>query len=143
MKYLNTYKLFESYDESEQWLKEIFLELEDEGYNISIKNSKANFHSSIAMCRTYNVTIDVYKSKSGRKSFKLSDIFEYILTAESYMEDDGWYVNELRFRSLRPIKWFSLNENDVEKLKDVENLKKEVLDITYLEIEFKMNLKNS
>lgn len=130
MRYLKSYKIFESSDESEQWLKDIFLELEDEGYNINIKNSKGNFHSSAAMCSTYDVTI------SREKSFKLSDIFEIILTAESYMKDDGWYVNRVRFRSIHNI-WFSLDKRDINKLRDINILRKEIHEITYIEIEFK------
>lgn len=130
MRYLKSYKIFESSDESEQWLKDIFLELEDEGYNINIKNSKGNFHSSAAMCSTYDVTI------SREKSFKLPDIFEIILTAESYMKDDGWYVNRVRFRSIHN-KWFSLDERDINKLRDINILRKEIHEITYIKIEFK------
>jgi hypothetical protein len=130
MRYLKSYKIFESSDESEQWLKDIFLELEDEGYNINIKNSKGNFHSSAAMCSTYDVTI------SREKSFKLPDIFEIILTAESYMKDDGWYVNRVRFRSIHN-KWFSLDKRDINKLRDINILRKEIHEITYIEIEFK------
>lgn len=130
MRYLKSYKIFESSDESEQWLKDIFLELEDEGYNINIKNSKGNFHSSAAMCSTYDVTI------SRDKSFKLPDIFEIILTAESYMKDDGWYVNRVRFRSIHN-KWFSLDKRDINKLRDINILRKEIHEITYIEIEFK------
>jgi len=130
MRYLKSYKIFESSDESEQWLKDIFLELEDEGYNINIKNSKGNFHSSAAMCSTYDVTI------SREKSFKLPDIFEIILTSESYMKDDGWYVNRVRFRSIHN-KWFSLDKRDINKLRDINILRKEIHEITYIEIEFK------
>jgi hypothetical protein len=74
----------------------------------------------------------------------LPDIFEIILTAESYMKDDGWYVNRVRFRTnkndgirSRPDEWFSLDKRDINKLRDINNLRKEIHEITYIEIEFK------
>ena len=70
------------------------------------------------------------------RSFKLSDVFETILTSESYMKDDGWFINSIRFCTNKN-EWFSLNSEDIDKLKDINNLRKEVLYITYLVIEFK------
>ena len=136
MRYLKTKSVFEhslnTYDESEQWLKDIFLELEDDDYNVSITNSKDRFHSSAAMCRTYDVTIH------REKSFKLSDIFETILTSESYMNADGWIINHVRFRTTIN-KWFSLNRSDIQILKNLDILIKEIHDINYIEISFKMD----
>ena len=151
MKHIKTYKLFESSSEDiKQYLSDIFLELEDEGYDVSIKDSTSNFHSSAAMGREYRVIIssaysglpgnhpipDNITYKNSGKSFKLSDIFDLILTTDSYMNDNGWSIYDIRFRTPEND-WFTLIKSDIEKLRDPEILKKEIHSINYVELTFK------
>jgi hypothetical protein len=135
MKYLKSYnKLFEStYEEIEQYLKDIFLELQDVGFNVRIKNSTGKLPKFLV---EYTVTLS-------NKVFKLSDIFELILTSESYMNDNDWFIRSIKFRTYDgndrfKNEWFTLNHDDIQKLKNPDNLRKEVTDINYLEIEFKL-----
>lgn len=133
-----------------QYLSDIFLELEDEGYKVIIKNN-SNFHNTAKAIAYYTVIIH-------GKTFKLKDIFDLLLTSDDYMGENGWYLNSMRFRSVSnydynrrdsllnndrpgvqktPLKeWFSLTYNDIIKLKEGD-INKEVLDIDYIEIEFK------
>jgi hypothetical protein len=140
MKYLR--KFNESGENKMKYLKDIFLELEDMDFNVRIQNSLDNFHSSARFCADYKVTIC-------NKVFKLSDIFELILTSESYMDANGWFIKSIRFRTyngdasnneyhLKDVEWFVLNNDDIQKLKNPDNLRKEVHDINYLQIEFKL-----
>jgi hypothetical protein len=131
MRYLKRFN--ESTDISEQWLKDIFLELEDNDFKVII--TKNNFQSKSLPIRSYDIHINKNQSETIR-SFKLSDVFETILTSESYMKDGGWFINSIRFCTNKN-EWFSLNSEDIDKLKDINNLRKEVLYINYLVIEFK------
>lgn len=149
--HLKSYKIFEySSEYIKDYLNDIFLELEDEGYDVSIKDSTSNFHSSAANCRDYKVIISSLYSglpgnfptptdvtyKNSSKIFKLSDIFDLVLTTDSYMNDNGWSIYDIRFRT--PLnEWFTLNKSDIEKLKNPESLKKEIHDINYIELTFK------
>jgi len=134
MKYL---KRFNESVNMNQYLSDIFLELEDEGYKVIVDNND-NFHSSASVIAYHKVIIH-------GKTFKLKDIFEVILSADDYMSDNKGYINSMRFRtwvsgsngiSGSVPEWFSLNYTDIEKLKAGE-ISKEVLDIDYIEIEFK------
>lgn len=133
MRYLKRFN--ESTDISEQWLKDIFLELEDNDFKVSIAKNNWSSQSKPLPRMSYDIHISKTQSETIR-SFKLSDVFETILTSESYMKDDGWFINSIRFCTNKN-EWFSLNSEDIDKLKDINNLRKEVLYITYLVIEFK------
>jgi len=123
MKHLKNYKLFESSSEEIfDYLKEIFSELDFYGYNIDIVDPY-----SMGISKFIKVRI------SKNKSFKLSDIFDLILTSDSYMNDNDWGLERIRFRTPESY-FFLLNKSDIENLKNLENLKKEIDPINYRKI---------
>jgi hypothetical protein len=71
-----------------QYLKDIFLELEDEGFNIKINTSSLydlwGRIFTVKIYKTLNWIDTVYPNES--HIFKMSDVLESILTAESYMK---------------------------------------------------------
>lgn len=94
MKHLKTYKIFESGPfvkidtEIKDYLKDIFLDLEDEGFDVDIEGR---------YLRTYNTeehTGYVVKIKRG-KTFLLTDVYEYILTCKSYLKEMGFFITEV------------------------------------------------
>ena len=108
MKHLKTYKLFES--QNFDWFRDLFQELKDEGFHISVKESttqKMDF-SEFDNFSTHNLrtkdgtvrTIDVKVEKKvsaqdnteffgpSLKRFKIDEIKETLLFAESYAKDE-------------------------------------------------------
>ena len=104
MKHLKTYKLFESQDFS--WFRDLFQELKDEGFHISVKESttqKMDF-SELDSFSSHNLrtkdgtikTIDVKVEKriideAGQlnlKEFNIDEIKETLLFAESYAKGE-------------------------------------------------------
>lgn len=93
MKYLRTYtNLFESGPfvkidtEIKDYLHDIFLELEDEGFDVDISryltfNIEEHPGFSIRMNRS--------------KTFLLEDVYEYILTCKSYLKEIGFFITEI------------------------------------------------
>jgi len=90
MKHIKTYKIFESSenDEVKQYLEDIFLELEDEGFDVDIEGR---------WLRTFNTEqhtgYEVKIEKS--KTFLLEDVYEYILTCKSYLKEMGFFITEI------------------------------------------------
>jgi hypothetical protein len=95
MKHLKSYKIFESVEQLEKiksYLSQIFLELEDEGYEIEIECQ--HFRSTTSgstYYRTYieNPNLNSFKIKIGGKSVK-EDILPAIETSINYMSDEGF-----------------------------------------------------
>lgn len=92
MKYLKTYKIFESNDEIKHYLEDILLELMDNNFNYQLTID--------SMSRSIVYKIKLYKSDfplawSPHKSnwFTLSDIWKTTLTATRYMEENGYVLN--------------------------------------------------
>ena len=120
MKYLKTYQLFESSenDEVEQYLKDIFLELEDEGFDVDIEGR---------WLRTYDTEEHTgYEVKIKRnKTFLLEDVYELILTCKSYLKETGFFITEIAGnipRNDRQERYgldygIGLHESDPEKFK--------------------------
>lgn len=96
MKHLKSYKIFESSEiqseEIKSYLSQIFLELEDDGYEIDIECQ--HFRSTAigtVYYRTYieNPNLNSFKIKIGGKSVK-EDILPAIETSINYMSDEGF-----------------------------------------------------
>ncbi len=104
MKHLKTYKLFES--QNFDWFRDLFQELKDEGFHISVKESttqKMDF-SELDFFTSHNLrtkdgtikTIDVKVEKriideAGQlnlKEFNIDEIKETLLFAESYAKGE-------------------------------------------------------
>jgi len=147
MKHLKNYKLFESsVEEIKEYLFDIFLELEDKGYDVSIKETISSNPLSAPRFRpTPQIkTLQLHiNSVNARKTFKLVVIFDLILTSDSYMNDNGWFLDHIAFRRTSPSGgrigecFFSLNKSDIENLKNPENLKKEINPINYAVLTFR------
>ena len=103
MRYLKNYKIFES--DQFDWFKELFLELQDEGFRVSVKEStsqKMDFSKSDSFgswnleTKNYTIkTIDVKIEKRVMthngptlKEFNIDEIKETLRFAESYSKDE-------------------------------------------------------
>ena len=110
MRYLNTYKLFESSshigaDEVINYLYDIFLEAEHEGFNTLVEKLTSLYNWD----NVYTVLIfksGVPLSYSPKKShrFKMKDVLETILTAESYMKSLGYKISLIETRELKEFR---------------------------------------
>jgi hypothetical protein len=129
MKYLKTYQLFESSenDEVEQYLKDIFLELEDEGFDVDIEGRSDEPSDYERWLRTYDTEEHTgYEVKIKRnKTFLLEDVYELILTCKSYLKETGFFITEIAGnipRNDRQERYgldygIGLHESDPEKFK--------------------------
>jgi hypothetical protein len=102
MKHLKTYKIFESEDfDIEKNIKELFLELEDEGFVIKVEPNYSS--ASRDKVFSYNVTIKKYWSDENNMltqyelenygpTFILRDVLDSIVTCSGYLEDNGWHI---------------------------------------------------
>jgi hypothetical protein len=97
MIYLKKYKTFENifsdyakeineYESIKDYLKDIFLELEDEGFDIDIEGRWLRT-SEFEELAGYEVKI------KRSKTFLLEDIYDYILTCKSYLKEMGFFIN--------------------------------------------------
>lgn len=143
MRYLKKYNIFESsdFDELEEELRDIFIDFSDNGFDVLIKNTKSNFSPDISFCATYTVSIfdgTLPALRQKNKTFKISDVIDFILRSSEYMDDSGWRINRIDYYSgtsytKGSIKWGSLEVNKL------DNINPSVLnkDINYINIEFK------
>ena len=97
MIYLKKYKTFENifsdyakeineYESIKDHLKDILLELEDEGFDIDIEGRWLRT-SEFEELTGYEVKI------KRSKTFLLEDIYDYILTCKSYLKEMGFFIN--------------------------------------------------
>lgn len=103
MKHIKAYKLFESsYEHIEEikYLKDIFQELEDKGFDIKIGHN-LHYNTNNAIHRLYPGKIPLKKDniiniigKNENKLFKASDISDYVLSAIDYMTAEGYVLLE-------------------------------------------------
>ena len=102
MKYLRAYKLFESEDfDVEENIKELFLELEDEGFDIKVETNYSS--ASRDKVFSYNVMIKKYWSDEENMltqyelenygpTFILRDVLDSIVMCSGYLKDNGWHI---------------------------------------------------
>lgn len=94
MKYLKTYQLFESSenDEIKEYLKDIFLEAQDMGLPIKIESTTGILQSLLKYMKEpllWRITIGDNDRTPDATPFKLSDVYDSILMARSYMSEEG------------------------------------------------------
>ncbi len=142
MKYLKRYKLFESLDSSneiKEYLHDIFLELMDDGYNVDINRLTTLYDFS-------NVyTVLIYKSdrplawsptKSDR--FRIKDVLEPILTADSYMKSQNYKISRIEVREIKSENGHTdFNTYDSSVLKN--GRREQSRELFTLNIEFSLN----
>ena len=110
MKWIKTYKVFESEDfDIEEMIKELFLELEDEGFVIKVEPNYSSastfFNSSMARDKvfSYNVMIKKYWDNEDNMltqyelenygpTFILRDVLDSIVMCSGYLKDNGWQI---------------------------------------------------
>jgi hypothetical protein len=109
MRYLKTYKIFESSEEDiMSFLKDIFLDLEDMDFNVSIEKStlwKANpllqTDFNVFSVLIYKSDTPVYYSPNKSDRFKLKDVLETILDAERYMKSEGYKIDSIESKEIK------------------------------------------
>jgi hypothetical protein len=107
MKYLKKYnKLNESSEEDIiNYLKDIFLELEDIGFNVDIDKSKFFYnYSRLYYVNIYKSEIQLVSSPDESIRFRIKDILEDILTADSYMAKEGYRISHIESQEIVPEK---------------------------------------
>jgi hypothetical protein len=135
MKYL---KLFESFDDSnlKEDIKDIFLELEDEGYTINLKEGW-RFSDS------HEIQISKGSGEYSallfwQEEFLLRNICDSILVLKSYLKDTEYYIYEVKGYGKNNMR--RVIERDIAWVKNIDpniNFQEsdEALDISLVEIE--------
>lgn len=138
MKYLQSksvfehvhYKIFEDnisdyakeiteYETIKDYLKDIFLELEDDGFDIDIEGRWIRTQEFEELTG-YEVKI---KRNTNFAFFLLEDIYDYILTCKSYLKEMGFFITEINGNiPVRQERYgldysIGLHESDPEKFK--------------------------
>lgn len=102
MRYLKSKIVFENSKSEEvldiiDYLRDIFLEVEDDGFNVDIDTLTSLYNWG------HVYTVSIYKSESPLVSspdesirFKIKDILDTILTSESYMKTLGYKINYIK-----------------------------------------------
>lgn len=141
MRYLKTYKIFESSSEDiKQYLKDIFLDLQDKGIEfVGVSSSTSNGELDICKVIIGDRKTSKFRARmeSNTKTFLLADVYDNIQMAKSYMSDEGFSLDNLRilspdkygeFEVYYPLYIFSLYEEGKGELLKAP--------ITYLELDF-------
>ena len=103
MRYLNSYKLFESSDDAirvysteidlsesiKDYLKDIFLELEDDGFEVDIEG---RWMRTSEFEELTGFEVKIIRSKP----FLLEEVNEHILTCESYLKENGFQIDNIQ-----------------------------------------------
>lgn len=102
MKHLKLYKIFESKDieiEIREYLNDIFLELEDDGFEVEV-DSRWIRTSDIEEHTGYEVKIKKIFTGFPINTFLLKNIYEYILTCKSYLKENGFFITDIKVSAL-------------------------------------------
>jgi len=104
MKHIKTYKIFESESEDfdvEENIKELFLELEDEGFVIKVEPnyssaSRDEVFSYNVMIKKYweneNDMLTQYELENYGPTFILREVLDSITMCSGYLKDNGWHI---------------------------------------------------
>ena len=104
MKYLKAYKIFESESEDfdvEEMIKELFLELQDEGFVIKVEPnyssaSRDEVFSYNVMIKKYweneNDMLTQYELENYGPTFILREVLDSITMCSGYLKDNGWHI---------------------------------------------------
>ena len=93
MKHIKNYKLFESTETNiREDIKDIFLELKDEGFDVYVAALNHLYPKDVSIKRgsTFNGTY------VGVNTFLLEDVYEYILTCKSYLKEMGFFITDIK-----------------------------------------------
>ena len=102
MKWIKTYKIFESEDfDVEENIKELFLELQDEGFDVKVEPnyssaSRDEVFSYNVMIKKYwdneNDMLTQYELENYGPTFILRDVLDSITMCSGYLKDNGWHI---------------------------------------------------
>jgi hypothetical protein len=103
MKHIKTYKVFESSsDEVKQYLNDIFLDLQDKEIEFVVNYTtywgELDIYKVIIGDKNTNRNL-IYSIEPDTKLFYLSDIYDNIQMAKSYMTDEGFSLDNVRIQS--------------------------------------------
>lgn len=140
MKHIKTYQLFESSsDDIKQYLKDIFLDLQDKGIEFVVSYTtywgELDIYKVIIGDRNTNRNL-IYSIEPNTKLFYLSDIYDNIQMSKSYMTDEGFSLDDIRIQS--PDEHGELEVYGTYAFNLYEQGKGELCEqpITYLELKF-------
>lgn len=123
MRHLKTYKIFESESEDfdvEENIKELFLELEDEGFVIKVEPnyssaSRDEVFSYNVMIKKYweneNDMLTQYELENYGPTFILREVLDSITMCSGYLKDNGWHIWD--------VDGLVINKNGRYEVKDV------------------------
>ena len=109
MKWIKSYKLFENNEDKAEYIKDIFLELIDDGFEIDFRKYNKE-HNLVREPESKYLEVFI-KSNDGNK-FKISDISEYLYRSIDYMsgfnsvikyEERKWLSTTIRSTNLKDI----------------------------------------
>ena len=152
MKYIKSYKIFESSVEDPkpiiEYLKDIFLEVEDDGFNVDVFGDLRP-DTLTSLYNWSNVfTVTIYKSEfpvanfrdqflfnplNESDLFKIKDVLETILTAEGYMKSLDYKLNHIQSNEV-DLKYSSVGGYDSSVLNS--GRREQSKETFYLKIEF-------
>ena len=104
MKHIKAYKIFESESEDfdiEENIKELFLELQDEGFDIKVEPnyssaSRDKVFSYNVMIKKYweneNDMLTQYELENYGPTFILREVLDSIVMCSGYLKDNGWQI---------------------------------------------------
>ena len=117
-----------------EYLKDIFLEVQDNGFNVDVDTLTSLYNWG------HVYTVCIYKSESPLVSspdeshrFKIKDVLETILSAQSYMKDLGYKLNHIQSNEVQ-LKYSSVGGYDSSVLNS--GRKEQSKETIYLKIEF-------
>ena len=96
MKWIKTYKIFESEDfDIEEMIKELFLELEDEGFVVKVEPTIAHFSYNVMIKKYWDNEDNMltqYELENYGPTFILRDVLDSIVMCSGYLKDNGWQI---------------------------------------------------
>jgi hypothetical protein len=104
VKHIKTYKLFENIEAEVQrlfvqkvkgYIEDIFQELEDDGFDVKVDSRwlrTFNTEEHIG----YLINIKIASTLGYVRTFLLEDVYEDILTLKSYLEEMGFFIDEIK-----------------------------------------------
>ena len=124
MKYIKTYKLFESSSDEEEiinYLKDIYLEVEDQDIYLEVEDQDIDVHitkeysyyrevnndgENKEVMKLYKIIVNIGKVMLNQyldlefgRSFTLEEVYDTILTSKSYMSDEGFFISNIKVDS--------------------------------------------
>ena len=99
MKYLKTYKVFESSSvKVKDYLGDIFLDIKDRGIEVDVDRRYIR-GSDYEELTGYKVIIgdkSIHRMNDSAKTFLMRDVYDSIQMAKSYIQGEGFFLSDIR-----------------------------------------------